>query len=104
MVEAVDVKKLSENLVPVRSSEIVRPTRVVWRYKSNQFLTSRVFPTAERAWAFAAEQDSVVVVQDVHERPPKQDSRVHHAFVNFPNNVPSAEQILRTKTKKRQVK
>lgn len=75
---------MSARLVPVTADETVRPTRVVWRYSSNQFLTSRVFPTLERAYAFAAEQDDVVIVQDARERPPKQDARVNRAFVETP--------------------
>lgn len=71
---------MNKGLVPVRPEEIVCPTRVVFRYKVNKFLTSRVFPTAERAYAFAAEQEDVIVVQDARERPPQQDGPVNRAF------------------------
>lgn len=94
-IKTVDLKLLGEGLVPVRPDEIVRPTRVVWRFKANQFLTSRVFPTAERAWAFAAEQADVVIVQDAREAPPKQDSRVNRKFIEFSQSGPTATQILK---------
>ena len=102
--KTVDLKLLSEGLVPVKPDENVRPTRVVWRFKSNQFLTSRVFPTAEQAWAFAAAQADVVIVQDAREVPPKQDSRVHRAFLKShkKGEGPTVEKILRLSSHLRQ--
>lgn len=67
-------------LKPVHGKEIVKPTRVVYR-GSNQFLVSLVFPTLARAVEFAAEQRDVIAIQDVHERPPKQITKVNRSFV-----------------------
>lgn len=88
-IKTVDLKLLGEE-------EIMRPTRVVWKFKANRFLTSRVFPTAERAWAFAADQADVVIVQDAREAPPKQDSRVHRGFQKShkKGEGPTVERIL----------
>ena len=65
---------------PVSPDEIVRPTRVVFRHIGNRKVTSRLFPTAARAYDFAAEQTEVLAVQDVDERPPRQDAPVHRHF------------------------
>lgn len=82
----------------VTPDEIVRPTRVVWRHPENRRVTSRVFATEARAFAFAADQREVIVVQDARERPPAQDTVVNYSFTDFGSGQRCAVMLERLDT------
>ncbi len=60
----------TKHCVPVSDDEVVKPTRVVFRKCGT--VTTRIFPTQARAWAFAAEVKHLMLVQDASEPVPPQ--------------------------------
>lgn len=69
---------LAEEVKPVESDEVVKPTRVVWRAQAGQIRT-RVFPTEQRAIDFAATIPGSEI-SDVTEPVPRQPAAAVNAF------------------------
>jgi hypothetical protein len=70
-----------ERVRPVDAVEVIEPTRVSWRLP-NGLLTSRVVPTAARAYELAAglPEGSILMIAPATSPAPKQDRAVNKRF------------------------
>ena len=88
-----EISKFFEaDCVPLSKNEILEPTRVVW--KKCGTITTKIFPTKQRAWDFALSIENLVEVQKVEAKVPEQDVK------RKIGNLPFSSRILKKSQKK----